>query len=177
MGAHIYGFARQLLQERLNEVKAIFPTSKLFMVNTDSCVVSIPRDKEISTLSISSEMGFWKHQIKDCHEILKFFSLSAVAYHITYVSKKGELEQMSKIAGFCLKTMLAPGIDANDFEYLLKKAISGEKAEIKIEQFRKKSQSGYASEETRIQFCLRSSFDDKRVNLDDFNTCPFGFRD
>ena len=146
------------------------------MVNTDSCVMSIPQHESISDLHLSPKIGHWKHQIKDCQEILKFYSLNAVTYHISYLSNKNEVHQMTKMAGFRLNNILATSIDSSDFEDLVKKAVSHEKKEIIVGQLRTRNNPGFAPTETVIQFCLKNSLDGKRV-VNKFQAYPYGFKD
>ena len=193
LGAHIIGFARKLLHERMNEIKEKFTPASLFMLNTDAAVISIPKSQNISKLSFSPYMGDWKNQIKDCHEIQKFFCMSPVKYHISYITKEGQNEQITKVAGYSLNNVIAPGVESNNFENLLKKAIREEKKDLQekdlqekairqerggivIDQIRKKNLPGFITKETKIEFCLKSSLDKKRVNCEDFLTLPYGFR-
>ena len=176
LGVHIFAFARQLLDTKIQEAKEIFPSSKIYMVNTDSCVMSIPQHESISDLYLSPKIGHWKHQIKDCQEILKFYSLNAVTYHISYLSNKNEVHQMTKMAGFRLNNILATSIDSSDFEDLVKKAVSHEKKEIIVGQLRTRNNPGFAPTETVIQFCLKNSLDGKRV-VNKFQAYPYGFKD
>ena len=205
LGVHIYAYARQLLETKIQEAKQKFSSAKVYMVNTDSCMLSIPQKESISILPFSTKIGDWKDQIKDSQEILKFFSLNAVTYHVSYLSNKNEFHQMTKMAGFRLNTILATSIDSKEFEDLIQTAVMQEKKNrspkpskqhkydgemeitttvdtvdkkgIKIAQIRKRNHPGLAPTETVVQFCLKSSLNGKRVVLDNFQSLPYGFKD
>ena len=140
------------------------------MTNTDSIVVSIPINADMSKLALSSKMGDWKMQIPDCRSIISFFCLNPVAYHFTYWSNQNNVRQISKVAGFKLCNLLANGICDQEFESLLKKAVLIEKSGIYITQIRKKSNG----KESKVQFCLRSKLDTNRVNCN-YVTYPYGY--
>lgn len=201
LGVHIYAYARQLLETKIQEARQTFSATKVYMVNTDSCMLSIPKTESISNLPFSTKIGDWKDQIKDCQEILKFFSLNAVTYHVSYLSNKNEFHQLTKMAGFRLNTVLAPSIDSKEFEDLIQEAVMQEKEKrstkprkqefdremevtatadvngIKVAQIRRRNRPGLAPTETVVQFCLKSSLNGKRVVLENFQSLPYGFKD
>ena len=175
LGVHIPSYARMLLQEKIHEIKSIFNDPKIHLVNTDSCVVEIGKDEVISRLPISGQIGHWKHEIKDAKDILRFLCLNPVAFHITYIANDDEVRQVTKLAGFKLKNALAPGIEADQFKYLLESAQFGSKATIVVPQIRRMIDSEHNITGKKMLFYLRNSFDSKRVNCPDLSTCAYGY--
>lgn len=175
LGIHIFTFARQLLQEKIIEIKKTFSPSEILMVNTDAAVVAIPSTQSITLLPISNKVGHWKHQLKDSCQILRFFCLNATTYQLTYLNSEKQQIQVTKMAGFCLNNMLANSVPSKEFEDLVQKGILQEKAEIKICQFRKKKRPGDIAIETKTEFCLKSKLDGKRVSFPNYKTLAYGY--
>lgn len=179
IGAYLLGYARQLLDEQICEIKLQSKEDcRLLMVNTDSCLLALPQNQSLSNIPISSSIGDFKHQIKNSKSLQSFYALSPTAYHITYTTHQGTLEQITKLAGFCLSNVLAHPLSCNDFEKLLDCALSTSKDceyQIPMKQIRTDRKTQDYPIVKEFIYYLRSKLDDKRVNLLNFDTLSYGF--
>ena len=114
------------------EINDKFDNVKLKMVNTDSVIFSMPAKNNLSEkITISNENGEWKHQLKNCHEITHFYSLSPVCYNLSYTTNQGLSCQLNKICGFNFQSC-STKVDSKDFEELLTKALKDQYLGIKL---------------------------------------------
>ena len=99
LGSHIVWAGRTLLQTKIFELYRSFQHVKVFLINTDSVVISMPKECNLNEkIEISTKNGHWKHQIK-CKEILQFYCLNSVTYSMVYTDENGTCSQMNKIGG------------------------------------------------------------------------------
>ena len=163
-----------MLFQKIHQIKMLYPDMKTFLLNTDACVISLPNNATLN--NISEKTGDFKHQINQCKEILTFYGLSPVCYHLTYKNNEDTIMQISKLAGFKLNTVLTGTLDTHQFEYLLSLAMLDEKNEFPIQQLRtfKKFDSQVTK---KIVFHLRNIVDRTRViQRENFTTLPYGFK-
>jgi hypothetical protein len=173
IGNFIVWGGRLLLESKIMEINDKFDNVKLKMVNTDSVIFSMPAKNNLSEkITISNEIGEWKHQLKNCHEITHFYSLSPVCYNLSYTTNQGLSCQLNKICGFnfqCCSTK----VDSKDFEELLTKAIKDQHLGIKVDQIRSYPKKDLKK---KMVYTLRNTLDQKRIVLDSFQTVAFGYK-
>ena len=173
IGNFIVWGGRLLLESKIMEINDKFDNVKLKMVNTDSVIFSMPAKNNLSEkITISNEIGEWKHQLKNCHEITHFYSLSPVCYNLSYTTNQGLSCQLNKICGFnfqCCSTK----VDSKDFEELLTKAIKDQYLGIKVDQIRSYTKKDLKK---KMVYTLRNTLDQKRIVLDSFQTVAFGYK-
>ena len=176
IGSYILSHSRQLLHEKITFISSNYNGFNLIMINSDAVLFSITAGQCTKKMGISNRVGEFKHQIKDSKHLLSFHGLSPNAYHICYVSQENRLLQVSKLSGFSLRNFLAKPLDEKDFEKLLECAFSGIGHEIPIKQIRMhRSVFGYTEKE--FIFFLRAKIDQKRINLSNYKTLAYGFRE
>ena len=173
LGSSITWGGRCLLQKKLIEINQNFPNLKVFMTNTDSAVLTIPKEYNLADkIAFSNLNGHWKHQI-NCKEILSFYCLNPVCYHFSFTDENGTVSQINKIAGFKLDTLLAPKLGSEDFDHLLMTALTNEKSNIRMLQFKKSKDSA----NQRTVFTLRNNLGKGRFLKNDmFDTLAYGFK-
>ena len=163
-----------MLFQKIHEMKMLHPKMETLLLNTDACIISVPNEATIK--NISENTGDWKHHISFCKEILTFYGLSPVCYHLTYKNNQDEIMQICKLAGFKLNTVLTGTIEAQNFETLLNLAMQDEKDELAIQQLRrfKKIDSQVTK---KMIFHLRNTLDRTRIiKKENFTTLPYGFK-
>ena len=173
LGSTITWAGRCLLQKKLLEIDEKFPNLKVFMTNTDSAVLSLPKECNLADkIAFSNTNGHWKHQIS-CKEILSFYCLNPVCYHFSFTDENERVSQINKIAGFKLDTLLAPKLGSEDFDHLLMTALTNEKSNIRMLQFKKSKDSA----NQRTVFTLRNNLGKGRFLKNDmFDTLAYGFK-
>ena len=83
------------------------------------------------------------------------------------------MSQINKIAGFKLDTLLAPKLGSEDFDHLLMTALTNEKSNIRMLQFKKSKDSA----NQRTVFTLRNNLGKGRFLKNDmFDTLAYGFK-
>ena len=88
-----------LLQTKIVELYRSFQHLKVFLIDTDSVVISMPKECNLNEKDeISTKNGHWKNQI-ECKEILQFYCLNSVTYSMVYTDENGTCSQMNKIGG------------------------------------------------------------------------------
>jgi hypothetical protein len=166
LGAHIIWGGRVYLFEKIQKIQEIFPTSEVYMSNTDSVVISVPKKADLSKLKINTtENGSFKHQISDSQEILKFCALSPVSYHFTYKNHVDELKQLNKVAGFNVTTLISKNFSSDKFEHLIDSVVNCKEESIELEQVRGQK---------LMLFQLRNNLIKSRKICQDFTLKPFG---
>ena len=99
LGSHIVWAGRMLLQAKIFELYRCFQHLKVLLINTDSVVISMPKECNLNEkIEISTKNRHWKHQI-ECKEILQFYCLNSVTYSMVYTDENGTCSQMNKIGG------------------------------------------------------------------------------
>ena len=93
-----------MLFQKIHQIKMSHPKMQTLLLNTVACIISIPNDATLN--NISEKNGDWKHQIYGCKEILTFYGLSPVCYHLIYKNNQDRIMQICKLAGFKLNTVL-----------------------------------------------------------------------
>ena len=173
LGTTITWGGRCLLQKKLIEINEKIPNCKVLMTNTDSAVLTIPKEYNLADkIAFSNRNGHWKHQI-NCKEILSFYCLNPVCYHLSFIDENEKLSQINKIAGFKLDSLLAPKLRAEDFDHLLMTKLFNQKSNIRMLQF-KKSQK---STPQKTVFTLRNNLSKGRFLKNDiFDTLAYGFK-
>ena len=173
IGNFIAWGGRVLLASKIMKINDTFHNVKLKMMNTDSIIFSMPSYYNLSEkITISNENGNWKNQIKNCHEIIHFYSLNPVCYNVSYISNKGSSCQLNKICGFNFQCVSSK-VEAKDFEVLLSKAIEDKYFGIEVEQFRTYNKMDLKK---KVVFTLRNTLDQKRIILPSFQTLPYGYK-
>ena len=154
------------------KINDTFDNVKLKMMNTDSVIFSMPAYYNLSEkITISTENGQWKNQIKNCREITHFYSLNPVCYSVSYISNDGSSCQVNKICGFNFQCVSSK-VEAKDFEVLLSKAIKDEYFGIQLDQIRSYNKKDLKK---KIVYTLRNTLDQKRIVLPSFQSFPYGY--
>ena len=169
LGAHIVWGGRILLFEKMAAIKKEFPTSQVYMANTDSVVVSVPKGADLTKLDIhKTRNGAFKNQISECKHILKFFAISPVCYSFYYKSHSNEFKELMKAAGFKLNTLISQKFTLDKFESLVESIILNkeQKASIEIKQLK---------DNKTVLYHMRNNLDKSRIIYEDFTSKPFGF--
>ena len=173
LGTTITWAGRCLLQKKIIEIDQKFPNLKVLMTNTDSAILTLPKEYNLADkIAFSNINGHWKHQI-NCKEILSFYCLNPVCYHFSFTDENERVSQINKIAGFKLDTLLAPKLTAGDFDHLLMTKLINQKSNIRMLQF-KKSQN---STTQKTVFTFRNNISKGRFLKNDiFDTLAYGFK-
>ena len=122
-------------------------------------------------------IGAWKSEIKNLQEILSFSALSPHSYNLTYLTKSGVTENISKVCGFSFKSIInSECLNQNLFKKLIIDAVKGQKSKISCLQVRNISNKTENQVEKKIlEYQIRNNLFNKRIVNDDFSTLPFGF--
>ena len=175
LGAQVTAYARQTIHE--NALKIHNLNYKIFQVNCDSLLFSMPENNEIP-FEISHAVGDFKFELNG--EIQSYYSLGSKSYSITYKTPTNEIKNISKICG--LTIMGQPNEKCNIakiFKLYKKQFFFNENDYVKINQKRfkrdfkcKKIKSYF----TNVRFSNQISTK-RLVNLSDpyLTTFPFGF--
>ena len=169
LGAHIGWGGRIVLFQKMAAIKKEFPTSQVYMANTDSVVVSVPKGADLSNLDIhETKNGSFKNQISECKHFLKFFAISPVCYSFYYLSHSNEFKHMTKAAGFKINTLISQNFTSDKFESLVESIIlnKDQKASIEIEQLK---------DNKIVLYHMRNNLHKTRIIDKDFKSKPFGF--
>lgn len=176
LSASITAFARIVVHKHLMHLSSI-PTVKIFQVDCDSIIFSIPKTMQIP-IEISAAVGDFKHEIKGT--ILTYFSLGAKNYMLTYVTKSNEVKTIHKISGLKLvsqqtKDFLNPDFYNSLLEQLkhnfyVQTEVPNRKAKLDLKTltFRDFTQTFTISNNINVQRNLI-------FNNDQFFTFPFGY--
>lgn len=169
LAAYINWGGRIYLWKKMADIKNLFPDMKVYMANTDSIVISIPKLADLSKIDIHpTKNGCFKHQIIDSKNILRFFALSPVAYHFSYENNFNKFKQLNKVSGFKINTLLSKNFTSDKFESLIESFIVDKQEAIEINQLR-------TDQQKIVLFHLRNNLNKTRIISKDFTSKPFGF--
>ena len=151
--------------------------ARLLYMSTDSCIMEIPDDQDLTNIGIGAEMGAFKHQIPNCKRILKFYCLGLHCYNVTYETFANDIKQISRVSGFNLnQTVSQDSLSSDDFDDLLQKAIQHEKSGKSVPQVQKKSNASGLSTLQLTKRYLSNDLRTRRVVTEDgANSKPFGW--
>lgn len=176
IGSHILGYARQYINEIMAEIKTLFPSMEVLLINSDALLICLDDTEDLSKLRISKQPGDLKH-VLNCDSIESFIGFSAYGYQLCYKAKNGELVQKSRFSGFALQNILTQPImeelDMNDF--FMAAANYNEQRHVLIPQIRRKVDKctpGITNE--RILLKLSNTIAQRRIMLENYDSLPFG---
>ena len=174
LGAQICSYARQVIHE--DATKLLNLNYKIFQINCDSLMFSMPTTDEIPFEISNALLGSYKYVLN--HDILSYYSLGAKSYCISY--KEGsEIKSLSKICGLQLNgNEIDPTINQHLFDCYLKQFFSNNSIKLNVPQKRhskdfkklKVTQNfttiAFSNEVTTRRFVLKDEI---------YQTYPFGF--
>ena len=102
LGVHILAYSRMIMDQKVTMLKEKFKSMKVFLLNVDAIAFSLNVDDDFSLLRLDGDkLGAFKMEIQDVKEILSFQALSPHSFNFTYLSKSGQLKNLSKVAFHC----------------------------------------------------------------------------
>ena len=107
LGCYIVNYAKMVIDMKINDIKKEFPSSKIYMINSDCIYFSTSKTDDLSNVNLNAnKFGEWKCDIKDVRKILAFQALSPYNLNITYESCNGEVKNLAKICGFQMQNLM-----------------------------------------------------------------------
>ena len=178
LGAHISAYSRMIFDHKVSLLKERLKSMKIYMMNVDAIAFTLNVNENLSGLILDdTKIGAWKSEIKNLQEILSFSALSPHSYNLTYLTKSGVTENISKVCGFSFKSIInSECLNQNLFKKLIIDAVKGQKSKISCLQVRNISNKTENLVEKKIlEYQIRNNLFNKRIVNDDFSTLPFGF--
>ena len=167
------------MDRKITMLKEKFKSMKMFLLNIDAIAFSLHVDDDISVLRLDADkIGAFKPEIKDAGEILSFQALSPHSFNISYLTKSGDLKNLSKVCGFSLQNVMnSESLNQEVFKNFISEALDGKETAISSTQVRHFSSSDFGTIEKKVlQYQLKNTLFKKRViKKDDYSTMPFGY--
>ena len=175
IGIHILAYSRMVMDQKITRLKEKFKSMKIYLLNIDAIAFSLHIDDDISVLKLDADkIGAFKPEIKDAKEILSFQALSPHSFNITYLTKSGDLKNLSKVCGFSLQNAInSDSLNQRVFKIFISEALDGKETTISTTQVRHSSDFGIVKKRI-LKYQLKNTLFKKRViKKDDYSTMPF----
>ena len=163
------------------------------MIDTDSILFKIPKNKEIP-LKIGSAVGLWKHEYSP-GSIEKFFALASRNYTVSFKDQNNVLQQVLKVRGLCLKMSLNQNsINCDTYKDFISNYLKENLKAIQVPQTKRFTDSktfqyryklstfNFCNNLTSKRFLLTNNVEEKykesilKQNPDMFKTYPYGYK-